>query len=187
MTKQFTAAAILKLAEEGKLAIRDPLAKNFSGMPNGQTITLRHLLTHTSGLHSYTEEPDFLSRVGKPIAPAELVAEIQKYPPDFAPGTNFRYCNTGYFLLGEIVAKVSGQTYADYLHATFFEPLGMKDTGIYVNATPPPGAALGYTVEKDKATAALDWDMSLGGRRRARFTPRWAIFSAGPRRCTRGM
>jgi CubicO group peptidase (beta-lactamase class C family) len=163
VTKQFTAAAIMKLAEEGKLAISDPLAKYFPDVPNAKAITLRHLLTHTSGLHSYTDRPDFFAGVAKPIAPADLIASMAKDVPDFAPGTNFKYCNSGYFLLGEIVAKVSGQPLADYLRTTFFEPLGMKDTGIYVNATPPPGAARGYAVNDAAATLALDWDMSWAG------------------------
>ncbi|MDR3404196.1 MAG: serine hydrolase [Chthoniobacter sp.] len=163
VTKQFTAAAILKLAEQGKLSISDPLAKYFPGVPNAEKITLRHLLTHTSGLHSYTDRPDFFAGVAKPVAPADLIALMSKDEPEFAPGTNFKYCNSGYFLLGEIVAKASGQSLADYLRTTFFEPLEMKDTGIYVNATPPAGAALGYDVEKGKASRALDWDMSWAG------------------------
>jgi CubicO group peptidase (beta-lactamase class C family) len=163
VTKQFTAAAILKLAEEGKLAVSDPLAKYFPGIPNAEKITLRHLLTHTSGLHSYTERPDFFSGVTKAVAPANLIASMQKDTPDFAPGTQFKYCNSGYFLLGEIVAKVSGKSLADYLHSTFFEPLGMKDTGIYVNSAPPAGVALGYAVNKSGAVPALDWEMSWAG------------------------
>jgi len=163
VTKQFTAAAIMKLAEQGKLAISDPLARYFPAVPNAEKITLRHLLTHTSGLHSYTDRPNFFDGVTKPVAPADLIASMAKDEPEFAPGTDFKYCNSGYFLLGEIVAKVSGQSLADYLRATFFEPLGMKDTGIYVNAGPPPGAALGYQVGKGKASRPLDWDMSWAG------------------------
>jgi CubicO group peptidase (beta-lactamase class C family) len=163
VTKQFTAAAILKLAEEGKLAITDPLAKYFPDIPHADIITLRHLLTHTSGLFSYTDRPDFFSNVAKPTSPADLIASMAKDTPIFAPGADFRYCNSGYFILGEIVAKVSGQPLADYLRSTFFAPLGMKDTGVYVNATPPPGAALGYAVTKGVATPALDWDMSWAG------------------------
>lgn len=163
VTKQFTAAAILKLAEDGKLSLTDPLAKFFPAFPKGETITLHHLLTHTSGLHNYTDQPNFYGSVTQPISPAALIASFQDDPPDFAPGTNFRYCNSGYFLLGEIVAKASGQSYADYLRTTFFEPLGMKDTGVYVNASPPPGIARGYAVENGKTTPALDWDMSRAG------------------------
>lgn len=163
VTKQFTAAAVMKLSEQGKLAITDPLAKYFPDVPNAAKITLRHLLTHTSGLHSYTDRPDFFNGVGKPVAPADLIASMKDDQPEFEPGTKFKYCNSGYFLLGEIVAKVSGQSLADYLRTTFFEPLGMKDTGIYVNAAPPAGAALGYAVSGQKANPALDWDMSWAG------------------------
>ena len=123
VTKQFTAAAILRLAEEGKLALTDSLAKYFPELPNAQKITLRHLLTHTSGLHGYTEKPGFHAGVTKPITPANLIASLRADPPDFPPGTNFRYSNSGYFVLGEIVAKVSGQSLADYLRIAFFEPL----------------------------------------------------------------
>jgi CubicO group peptidase (beta-lactamase class C family) len=163
VTKQFTAAAILKLAEQGKLAITDPLARYFPEIPNAEKITLRHLLTHTSGLHSYTDRPEFFLQVAKAIKPGELIASMQKDAPEFAPGTNFKYCNSGYFLLGEIVAKVSGQTLGDYLRTTFFEPLKMGDTGIYVNSAPPEGAAVGYAVNNDTAAPALDWDMSWAG------------------------
>jgi len=163
VTKQFTAAAILRLADEGKLAITDSLAKYYPDFPQASAITLRHLLTHTSGLHSYTDKPAFMAGVSKPVTPAELIASFQADPPDFAPGTNFRYCNSGYFLLGEIAAKVSGQSFADYLRTAFFEPLEMKDTGILVNATPPEAMARGYAAAEGKATLALDWDMSWAG------------------------
>src|SRR5581483_10563618 len=127
VTKQFTAAAIMKLAEEGKLATTDPLAKYFPEVPQAQKITLRHLLTHTSGLGSYPDRPTFFAGVQKPIASLDLVASMKNDPPEFEPGTRFKYCNSGYFLLGEIVAKVSGKSLADYLRTAFFEPLGMKD------------------------------------------------------------
>jgi CubicO group peptidase (beta-lactamase class C family) len=163
VTKQFTAAAIMKLAEQGKLAINDPLAKYFPDIPNAKEITLRHLLTHTSGLGSYTDRGDFFKGVTKPVTPEALIASMQKDKPEFAPGTNFKYCNSGYFLLGEIVAKASGQSLADYLRLTFFEPLGMKDTGIFVNANPPSGVAKGYSVNQGVPALALDWDMSWAG------------------------
>jgi CubicO group peptidase (beta-lactamase class C family) len=163
VTKQFTAAAIMKLAEQGKLSIDDSLAKYFPDVPNAKDIQLRHLLTHTSGLGSYTDRGDFFKKVTNPIAPDALIASMSQDKPEFAPGTSYKYCNSGYFLLAEIVAKVSGQSFADYLRTTFFEPLGLKDTGIYVNATPPENAATGYSVIKGKATVALDWDMSWAG------------------------
>jgi CubicO group peptidase (beta-lactamase class C family) len=140
MTKQFTAAAILRLAEQKKLAVTDRLAKFYPEFPRSNEITLRHLLTHTSGIHSYTEKPEFLSRVATPIEPAKLVESFKGDPPDFAPGAGFHYSNAGYFLVGEIVGKAAGKLLGDYLREQFFDPLGMKDTGLYVNSAPPPVA-----------------------------------------------
>ncbi len=163
ISKQFTAAAILKLAEEKKLAVTDPLAKFFPDFPRASDITLNHLITHTSGIHSYTDKPDFLNRVTQPIEPEKLIASFQNDPADFAPGAGFHYNNSAYFLLGEIVHKASGKPLADYLHDTFFVPLGMKDTGVFVNSAPPPGMANGYSFADGKCEPALDWDMSWAG------------------------
>ena len=163
ITKQFTAAAVLRLAEQGKLSLGDPLARYFPGFPHGNEVTLRHLLTHTSGLHSYTDKPDFLGRVTKAIEPRKLIEWFQDDPPDFAPGVGFHYNNSAYFLLGEIVAKVSGKPLGRYLRESFFAPLGMKDTGIYVNDAPPSAIATGYTFADGKLAPALDWDMSWAG------------------------
>jgi CubicO group peptidase (beta-lactamase class C family) len=163
VTKQFTAAAILHLQQEGKLRIDDSLAKYFPNYPDGDKITLRQLLTHTSGLHNYTAHPDFVSRVVRPISPADLVAWFQDDPPDFPPGEQFEYCNTGYVLLGQIVGKVSGLPLGEYLQKQFFGPLGMHDTGTYHNASPPDHAAKGYSFAAGQLQPALDWDMSWAG------------------------
>ena len=163
VSKQFTAAAILKLAEQGKLSLDDSLAKYYPDFPGAADITLRQLLTHTSGVHSYTEKPGVFQRVPEFIEPAKLIEWFRDDKPDFAPGKGFHYSNSGYFLAGEIVGKVSGKPLGDYLRETFFEPLAMKDTGIYVNASPPAGMARGYAVADDKVEPALDWDMSWAG------------------------
>ena len=163
VSKQFTAAAILRLADDGKLALTDSLDKFFPGFARGDEITMHHLLTHTSGIHSYTSKPEFLGRVTKLIAPTDLIAWFRDDKADFAPGAGFLYNNSAYFLAGEIVAKVSGKSLDAFLREAFFEPLGMKDTGIFVNATPPPDMARGYSVAEGEATPALDWDMSWAG------------------------
>ena len=100
----------------------------------------------------------------------KLIASFKDDAPDFAPGSGFHYNNSAYFLLGEIVRKVSGKTLGDYLHETFFAPLGMKDTGMYGNATPPPGVAKGYSFADGKCGPALDWDMSWAGGAGALFS-----------------
>jgi CubicO group peptidase (beta-lactamase class C family) len=163
VTKQFTAAAILKLAGEGKLSVDDHLAKYFPDYPGGEGITLRQMLTHTSGLHNYTAHPDFFARVVYPIASPDLVAWFRNDPPDFPPGEQFRYSNTNYVLLGQIVEKVSGQTLADFLRQRFFEPLGLTHTGWWMNAHPPAPAARGYSFLDGQLRPALDWDMSWAG------------------------
>jgi CubicO group peptidase (beta-lactamase class C family) len=164
VTKQFTAAAILHLQQDGKLSIDEHLAKYFPQYPDGDKITLRQLLHHTSGLHNYTAHPDFLARVVRPIAPSDLLAWFQDDPPDFPPGEQFEYCNTGYVLLGQIVEKVSGLPLGDYFQKQFFGPLGMHDTGTFHNATPPDRAAKGYSFLAGKLQPALDLDASwLGG------------------------
>jgi CubicO group peptidase (beta-lactamase class C family) len=146
MTKQFTASAILKLQEEGKLSVKDKLSKYIPDFPRGSEVTLRQLLTHTSGIHDYTPEPDHLSDVAKPTTTEALIGKIKKSPYDFDPGTKWRYDNSGYTLLGYIVEKVSGQSYGDFLRENFFQPLGMTNTGVYRANPGLPHEALGYSL-----------------------------------------
>jgi CubicO group peptidase (beta-lactamase class C family) len=160
VSKQFTAAAVARLAEEKTLQLSDKLSKYFPDFPRGDAIELSHLLSHTSGIHSYTDKPEFMKRVRERTTPEELLAWFRDDPPDFEPGKGFHYNNSAYFLLGLIVEKASGMSYGQYLQETFFEPLQMKDTGVYDNAAPPKGMAVGYSYVESKFTPALDWDMS---------------------------
>jgi CubicO group peptidase (beta-lactamase class C family) len=186
ITKQFTAAAILKLQEQGKLSVQDKLAKYIPDFPRGDEVTLHHLLTHTSGIHSYTDKPGFFDTVTKPVTPAELINSFKHDPYDFDPGKKWRYDNSGYFLLGYIVEKVSGQTYGDFLARTFFEPLGMTNTGVYRSDLRLDHEALGYKFEQGRFSKALNWDMSWAGGAGALYSTvedlyRWneAVFSTG--------
>ncbi len=163
ITKQFVAACILKLQEEGKLSVRDPLAKYIPDFPRGSEVTLAHLLTHTSGIHSYTDEPDFVAKVIKPVDPESLVATIKTYPFDFNPGERWQYSNSGYFLLGYIVGKVSGVSYGEFLRQNFFIPLRMTETGVHTRGASIPDEATGYADRNDSVVTALDWDMSWAG------------------------
>lgn len=163
VTKQFTASAILKLQEEGKLKVTDKLSKYFPDFPRGDEVTLHHLLTHTSGIHSYTGKNDFTEKVSKPITNEELLAYFKNDPYDFNPGERYQYNNSGYFLLGYIIEKVSGKTYAQYLQETFFTPLQMKNTGVHTSALTLENEAKGLTKENGQYKAALNWDMSWAG------------------------
>jgi len=160
VTKQFTAAAILKLQEEGKLSVKDKLSKYIPDFPRGDEVTLRELLNHTSGIHGYTEEPDFLSRVTNATTSAAIIEEMKTYPYDFDPGTEWRYDNSGYVLLGYIVDKVSGQSYGDFLRENFFLPLGMMHTGVYRAHPDLPHEAVGYNLSTNGFRRALDMDSS---------------------------
>ncbi len=163
ITKQFTASAILKLQEEGKLKVTDKLSKYFPDFPRGDEVTIHHLLTHTSGIHSYTGKNDFIEKVVKPITNEALLAYFKNDPYDFNPGERYQYNNSGYFLLGYIIEKISGKSYAQYLQDAFFTPLQMKNTGIHSSTLKLENEAKGLTKENGQYKLALDWDMSWAG------------------------
>ncbi|MEW6436315.1 MAG: serine hydrolase [Pseudomonadota bacterium] len=131
ITKQFTATAILQLAEQHKLSIDDPVSKYYAEAPAAwQKITIKYLLTHSSGIPSYTDIPDFFksdARIDR--TPEEIVKLTRDKPLQFEPGSQFAYDNSGYVLLGYIIEKVSGESYADYLQKHIFDPLGMHNSG----------------------------------------------------------
>jgi D-alanyl-D-alanine carboxypeptidase len=129
VTKQFTAAAVLMLQEQGKLDVTDDITKHLPDFPtHGQKITIEHLLTHTSGIYSYTRRHDFKDRQHVDAGVAEMIATFRDEPLDFSPGTRWAYNNSGYYLLGAIIEKVSGQPYAEFVHQRILQPLGMKHT-----------------------------------------------------------
>jgi CubicO group peptidase (beta-lactamase class C family) len=146
ITKQFTAAAIMLLSEEGKLAVSDPMTKHLTSYPSyGQNITVEHLLTHTSGIVSYTGIPGYmLSRVRNDVTPQQLIDVFKDLPVEFAPGERYAYNNSGYILLGAIVEAVSGMRYEDFVRKRFFEPLGMKTAYYGCSTCIIPRRASGY-------------------------------------------
>jgi CubicO group peptidase (beta-lactamase class C family) len=160
ITKQFTAAAILRLAEQRRLRIDDPVSRFIADWPRGSEVTLRHLLTHSSGIHNFTANPGFDAHVREPISLEKLIASFEHDPYDFNPGEKFSYCNSGYVLLGLIIQKVSGESYGTFLRKAFFEPLGMNDTGVYPSGSALANEALGYSFENGAVRLAVDWDMS---------------------------
>lgn len=140
-TKQFTAAAILKLQAQGKLNVKDSICKYLKPCPDGwDKVTLHHLLTHTSGINGLD-----LKDWDKPHTAAELVAQIEKLPLKFEPGAQFLYGNDGYILLAALIEQLSGKTYEAFLRESFFVPLKMNDTGIAVDDT----LLAGYQLPED--------------------------------------
>lgn len=135
VTKQFTAAAILMLEERGKLSVTDDLREHLPDYPTqGRTITLEHLLTHTSGIRSYTDMESFAAYLREDLGVDEAIARFRDEPLAYEPGAKYAYNNSGYFLLGAVIERASGQTYEAFLEENVFEPLGMRDT-YYGSAT----------------------------------------------------
>jgi CubicO group peptidase (beta-lactamase class C family) len=163
ITKQFTAAAILLLQEQGKLSVDDPLSKFIPDFPRGDEVRIHHLLHHDSGIRSYTDKPDFFKTVTVAIEPGELINSFKTDPFDFSPGQGWHYNNSGYFLLGYIIAQVSGQSYADFLKTHIFDPLQMHDTGVHDAQDILSDEATGYAYEQGRLRKALDWNMSRAG------------------------
>jgi CubicO group peptidase (beta-lactamase class C family) len=149
VTKQFTAAAILILAKQGKLSIDDPITK-YLGLPHyAEAITIRHLLTHTSGLFAYEDLiPEGTTRQLKDADVLRILKDDDgSY---FAPGTQYRYSNTGYAFLALIVERASGQRFADFLRANIFEPSGMRATVAFEEGISTVAhRAYGYSREGD--------------------------------------
>jgi D-alanyl-D-alanine carboxypeptidase len=163
ITKEFTATAILQLAEAGMLSIDDPVSKYYTDAPvTWKDITLRHLLTHTSGIPSYTSLPQFFDEDAKvDRTPDEIIKLTRDKPLEFEPGTKFTYDNTGYIILGYIIEKVSGERYADYIQHHIFQPLGMKSSGYDSTEAILPQRASGYRWEKTEFVNADYLSMSL--------------------------
>ncbi len=146
LTKQFTAAAILHLQERGRLNIDDSICTYLDNCPaTWRPIIIRQLLTHTSGIPNFSSLPDWDERLSVlHYTPPQFVALFRDLPLEFEPGSGFRYSNSGYFLLGLIIERASGQAYASYLQEHFFGPLGMTHTGHYDDRRLIPGLANGY-------------------------------------------
>lgn len=204
LTKAFTAAAVLLLQERGRLHVDDPFCRYVDDVVDDcpaawRAITIRHLLTHTSGIPNYTALAGYEDAAAAPATDAQVLARVRDLPLAFAPGTAYAYSNTGYHLLGMLIEQVAGQPYGDFLRESIFVPLGMRDTGRDTGRALVPRRAAGYTMDggtrvnarhEDEATLRgegglystvddlLRWDRGLAtdalltrASRKAMFTP----------------
>jgi CubicO group peptidase (beta-lactamase class C family) len=170
ITKQFTAIALLQLAERGTLRLDDDLSKHVPEYPmRGRRIPLWMLLTHTSGIKNYTElGPGYMQDTFRlDLAPAELVRRFANQPDDFAPGADFNYTNSPFFLAGMVVERASGLTYGEYLKRNVVDRAGMQSTSYCDDARIVPNEAKGY--EHD----------ARGQRRNAPYLSLTVAYSAG--------
>ena len=148
VTKQYTAAAIMRFVEQGKMSLDDDLSKYIPDFPmQGNTVTVRQLLNHTSGIPRYTDIGDEWAKVQPlELTHEQMLALVKDKPFDFKPGEKWAYNNTAYYMLGMIIEKVSGKTYAEHMQAEFFTPLKLERTAYDSNSTLMKNRAQGYTM-----------------------------------------
>lgn len=166
VSKQFGAAAILQLAEAGKLSLTDPLSTYFPDFPRGERITIEHLLRHTSGIADFEYSGPWPPVMAIARSMPEMIAMVRDRPPHFEPGTQFAYSTTNYILLGEIIAKVSGQPLADYMREHVYARAKLEHTRFCDTYALIPNRAQGYDT-KDGALVPTALQMreqfSVGG------------------------
>ena len=147
MTKQFTAMSILILQERGRLSVTDSICKYIPQCPQAwQEVTIQQLMTHTSGIHEYLRLREFQQRA-LPLPVATAIETLKAKPLDFKPGEKFSYSNSGYYIAGYIIERVSGRTYESFLQENIFKPLGMSDTGYDDFNQVLPNRAAGYSLQ----------------------------------------
>jgi D-alanyl-D-alanine carboxypeptidase len=167
-TKTFTVTALLKLVDEGKLNLNDPIGKYIGGVPNGDKITLRQLAGMRSGLFNYSEDPGFFKALTsdprRPFTPQQLLDYAFKHPVLFPPGEKFSYCNTNLILLGLVVEKVGGAPIGEFIQKNVLAPAGLNHTSFPVDATFPSPHAQGYTDQtaSGKVEVSTNWNPSWG-------------------------
>jgi len=163
LTKQFTATAILQLMERALLKLDDPISRHYPEAPDAwRNVTLMHLLTHTSGIPSYTSIPGFFRQKARlDRSPREIIALTEAEPLDFAPGSTFKYNNGGYVILGHIIERLSGQPYEDTVRRHILLPLGLADTVCEHVETVAPERAQGYRFRNGKIENAAFLAMSV--------------------------
>ncbi|MEU1288880.1 serine hydrolase [Kitasatospora sp. NPDC005856] len=172
VTKTFTTTGILRLVDQGKLGLDDPISKYVQNVPGGDGISLRQLGEMRSGLFNYTLDSDFqqafFNDPNRPFTPEQLLGYAFKHPADFAPGAQFEYSNTNLILLGLVVEKVGGQPLHDFLQQQVFTPGGLSKTSLPVDAAFPDPHAHGYTNQtlsgavEDSTTWNPSWGWAAG-------------------------
>lgn len=174
VTKQFTAAAILLLQEQGRLRLSDSVSKYLPNVPaTWGRITLYNLLTHTSGLPNINAFPNYSEIRMRRLTPEQLIGLIRGKPLEYEPGAKYSYGNSDYIVLGRVIELVSGESYGKFLRKNFFEPLHMTSTGVDDEQTIVPRRARGYV-------------LTVNGLRRADFVSMTVPYAAGDLYSTTG-
>lgn len=161
ITKQFTAVSILMLEEEGKLSIQDKLSKYLPDYPNGDQITIYHLLNHTSGIKSYTGMGDLETFAKNDKTPIEIIDFFKDAPVDFQPGEQWNYNNSGYIILGYIIEEVAKMPYEEFIQKRIFDKLGMNNSYYGNKARIIKNRASGYQPTEDGFRNAMQISMTI--------------------------
>lgn len=149
LTRQFTAVGVMMLVEQGKIALDDPILTIIPELPrNWSPVTVRHLLSHTSGIPSYTNAPGFWSHRESPISRSAILASVADMPLEFQSGGRASVSSTNYFVLGQLIEVVSGQSYAKFMTERIFQPLGMGATRVNDYGAVIKNRAAGYTLQE---------------------------------------
>lgn len=166
-TKQIIAAAILKLQEEEKLSVEDYLLEHLPSLVHYKNIKIKHLLTHTSGIANYTEQDDFWKMIdyNRILTDSEIIDFMITVPLKFEPDAKWDYSNTNYIILGLIIEAISGKSWNEYIHNTFFVPLKMNDSG--------------YSIYLDKVSDVIGYTKESSGMEEAKFNQSWASSAGG--------
>lgn len=182
ITKPFTATLVMKLQQQGRLDIGKSICTYLEPCPaHWRPVTVRQLLMHTSGIPDYAKQADLPHKMSEPRTLAQLIAEFRERPPEFAAGARYSYTNSGYVLLGAILEKASGRTYAQLLQELIFTPLGMRDTALDAYGPKRPKLALGYRPDGVHNARAEDVDTSWLYAAGGGSTRRWRTCSSGSR------
>lgn len=205
VTKQFTSTAVMMLVEENKIKLDAPIGDYLADIPaTWKPITIRQLLNQTSGIKDYftDDQPDFLKAAHYPAAKERILKPALDAPLNYAPGESYNYSNTNHFLLGLLIEKTSGKTYADFMRTRIFEPLGMTATRVNDQRSVIANRAAGYnydwsanvlrradSVDADWAYAAgaivssvndlAKWDIALDGEKLVKNSSKKEMWTAG--------
>jgi D-alanyl-D-alanine carboxypeptidase len=162
ISKMFTAVMIFQLIDEGKLSFETPLATYFPQLPNAQKITIGEMLDHRSGLHNFTSDSLYVTYMATPKSEAEMTAIFARQKPDFEPNAKAEYSNTNFVLLGYIIEKLTGKTYAEELKKRVTSKIGLADTYYGTKANPARNEAYSYKFTGEW-TQMPETDMSIPG------------------------
>lgn len=163
ITKQFTATLVMQLQERHRLRVADPICQYLDPCPEAwKPITIRQLLSHTAGIPNYTDEPNFDQKEPLHWSVDQLIAMFRDKPLEFAPGSDWKYSNSGYVLLGAIIERVTGKSYEEVLREQILVPLEMSDSGIDHREVILDRRAAGYSIKDGAVVNATFVDLSWG-------------------------